>query len=181
LSEKNPEENSWIETREYPGSRLQPILSAVMVLLALALFFLFLSGDVTFSAAIFFIFASLTFGVAILPQYLEFSGMSSDLAAQGMARARRHRGIKFVIPIAALLSVLFVLPIAMVLIAPPFLFWDALTGIVAGFASFQLVFTLYVRRWSRSRGLKVSRYSMVSRNEGGKRVVTEYGLKAVKI
>jgi hypothetical protein len=107
--------------------------------------------------------------------------MSSDLVTQGIAKARLQRGIKRVIPIVALLSVLLVLPIVMVLIAPPFLFWGSITGIVAGFASFQLVFTLYVRRWSWSRGLIVSRYSMVSKNEGGKRVVLEYGLKAVRI
>jgi len=181
LSEKNLKKNSWIETSDYPGSHLQPILSAVMAFLALALFLLFLTGDVATSAAFFFIFASLTFSVAIFPQYLEFSGMSSDLVAQGMAKARRQRGIRRVVPIIALLSVLFVLPIVMVLIAPPFLFWGSLTGIVVGFASFQLVFTFYVRRWSWNRGLKLSRYSMVSRNEEGKQVVLEYGLKAVKI
>jgi hypothetical protein len=152
-----------------------------MVFLALAIFLLFSTRDIVTSAASFLLFALLTFSVAILPQYLEFSEMSSDLVAQGMAKARRQRGIKLIMPIVALLSVLFVLPIVMVLIAPPFLFWGALTGIVEGFASFQLVFTLYVRRWSWSRGLKVSRYSMVSSNEGGKRVVIEYGLKAVRI
>ncbi len=181
MSEKNLKKGTWIETREYPGSHLQPIMSTVMALLALAVFLLFSTGDIATSAAFFLLFALLTFSVAIFPQYLEFSGMSRDLVARGMAKAQRQRGIKSVMPIVALLSVLLVLPIVMIIIAPPFLFWGSITGIVAGFASFQLVFTLYVRRWSWSRGLKVSRYSMVSRNEVGKRVVTEYGLKAVKI
>jgi hypothetical protein len=152
-----------------------------MAFLALTVFLLFSTGDIATSAASFLFFALLTFIVAIFPQYLEFFGMSRDLVAHGMAKAQQLRGIKSVMSILALLSVLLVLPIVMIIIAPPFLFWGSITGIVAGFASFQLVFTLYVRLWSRSRGLKVSRYSMVSSNERGKRIVIEYGLKAVRI
>ncbi len=181
LSEKTPKNDSWIETREYPGSRLQLIPFLVMMILAVVFFLLFSKGEISISAAFFLIFASLTFSVAVFPQYLEFSGMSGALVAQGMAKARRQKGLRRFIPPVTSSSVLLVLQVVLVFIAPPSLFWGSLTGIMAGFASSRLVFTLYVRYWSRSRGLKVSSYSMASRNEHGSRVVLEYGLKAVRV
>lgn len=107
--------------------------------------------------------------------------MSCDLVTNCVAKARPLRGIGQIIPLVTLFLVLLVLPIILMLIAPPFLFWSSITGIIAGFASFQLVFILYVRNWTKSQGLKVCRYSMVSRNKKGKQVILEYGLKGVRV
>ena len=107
--------------------------------------------------------------------------MSGDLAANCVAKAQPLKGIRQIIQLVTLLLVLLVLPIVLMLIAPPFLFWSSTTGIIAGFASFQIVFIFFVRNWAKSRGLKVCRYSMVSRNERGKQVILEYGLKAMRV
>ncbi len=122
-------------------------------------------------------FASLTFVVAIVPQYREFSSMRGELVKDGVAGSRGGRGAGGPVSLAALLVVLLVAPVVLILVAPPGLFLGALTGIISGFSGFQLVFTLYVGHWSRAHGLRLYRYT-ISSGEGGRRLVVEYGLKA---
>ena len=49
MSEKTPKNDSWIETREYPGSRLQLIPFLVMMILAVVFFLLFSKGEISIS------------------------------------------------------------------------------------------------------------------------------------
>ena len=178
MSEKRLRKDSWMEKKPYPGSRLQPFISAGLLLLSLAVLVFFSSGDVVIQALLLIVFASLAFSVAIFPQYMEFTGMAGALVKDGVAKGKVTKGFRRLLPLFSLLVVLFVAPILILLAAPPELFLGSLMGIVVGFAGFQLVFTLYVRGWERARGLSVSRYSLVSEDERGKRLVLEYGLRA---
>lgn len=166
-----------MEKRPYPGSRVQPFISATLLVLSLAVFAMFSSGDVVVQALLFVIFASLTLSVAIFPQYIEFTGMAGTLVKDGVARAKVTKGIRRFLPLLSLLMVLLVAPILILVAAPPALFLGSLMGIIAGFAVFQLVFTVYIRNWERVKSLRVSRYQLVSEDERGKRIVTEYGLR----
>ena len=167
-----------MEKKPYPGSRVQPFISAGLLVLSLAVFAIFSSGDVVVQALLLVIFASLTFSVAIFPQYTEFTGMAGALVKDGVARAKVTKGIRRFLPLLSLLMVLLVAPILILVVAPPALFLGSLMGIIAGFAAFQLVFTVYIRNWERVKSLRVSRYQLVSEDERGKRIVTEYGLRA---
>lgn len=167
-----------MEKKPYPGGRFQPFLSASLLLLSLAVFAMFAVGDVVVQALFLVIFASLTFCVAIFPQYMEFKGMMAALERDGIAKAKAVTGLRKYIPLASLLTVLIFAPILLFIAAPPGLFLGCLMGIVAGFSAFQLAFTFYVRAWGNSKGLRISRYNLVSKDERGKRVVLEYGLRA---
>jgi len=166
-----------MEMRPYPGSRYQPIVSTILLILSASLFLTSTSADFALNAALFVIFASLTFSVAIFPQYTEFSVMRGDLVKNGAAKSRVSKGLGRLMPLFSLLFVLVVAPILLILVAPPGLFLGAVTGIIAGFSGFQLAFTVYIGRWSKARGLRLSRYTLFS-SEGGKRLVVEYGLRA---
>jgi len=167
-----------MEKKPYPGSRIQPFVSAGLLMLSLAVFLMFSPGDVVVQALLFVVFASLTFSVAIFPQYTEFMSMADTLVRDGVAKARDVKGLRRLLPLFSLLMVLLVAPILLLVVAPPELFLGSLMGIIAGFTGFQLVFALYVRGWERARGLRVSRYSLVSEDERGYRLVLEYGLRA---
>jgi hypothetical protein len=178
LSEKRLRKDSWMEKKPYPGSRLQPFISAGLLVMSLLVFLLFSSGEIVVQVLLLVVFASLTFSVAIFPQYIEFTGMAGALVKDGVAKAKVVKGLRRLIPLFSLLLVLLVAPILILVVAPPWLFLGSLMGIIAGFAGFQLGFTLYVRGWERARRLSVSRYSLVSEDERGKRLVLEYGLRA---
>jgi len=166
-----------MEMRPFPGSRYQPIVSAILLLLSASLFLTSTTADFALNAVLFIIFASLTFSVAIFPQYMEFSVMSGDLVKNGAAKSRGGRGLGRLLPLFSLLFIIVVTPILLILIAPPGLFLGAVTGIITGFSGFQLAFTVYIGRWSKARGLRLSRYTLFS-SEEGKRLVVEYGLRA---
>jgi membrane protein implicated in regulation of membrane protease activity len=178
LSGKTAEKVSRMETRPYPGSRYQHIVSAILLILSASLFSTSSMADFPLNAAFFLIFSSLTLSVAIFPQYQEFSAMRGDLVKNGVAKSRIGKGLSRFMPLVALLVVLILAPVVLILVAPPGLFLGAVTGMIAGFAGFQLVFTLYVSRWGRARGLRLSRYSLYSEDGEGKRLVVEYGLRA---
>jgi hypothetical protein len=181
LSQKTRNKDSWIESQEYPGSGTQIIVSVVVLILATVGFINFSTGDNSISTAFFAIFASLTFSILIFPHYLEFSGISAELVSQGMTKIKTLNGIYRFMPILSLISIFLVLPLMIVLIAPSALFWSSITGIIAGFAIQRLTFLIYVKNWSRNKGLKVTRYSVVTRNELGKRLILERGFKTGKI
>jgi hypothetical protein len=178
LSDRRLRDESWMEKKTYPGTRMQPFISAGLMLLALTVFAMFASGDVVVQALFLVLFASLTFSVAIFPQYMEFRGMVGGLERDGVAKAKVLKGVRRFIPLLSLLTVLVFAPILLFVAAPPGLFLGCLMGIIVGFSAFQLSFTLYVRTWGNSKGLRISRYNLVSKDERGKRVVLEYGLKA---
>jgi hypothetical protein len=167
-----------MEKKPYPGGRFQPVLSALVLLLSLALFSMYATGDVVVQALFLVIFASLTFCVAIFPQYMEFKGMVGALEREKVAKAKTVKGVRRFIPLISLLVVLILAPVLLLIAAPPGIFLGCLMGIIAGFSAFQLAFTAYVRAWGDSKGLKISRYNLVSKDERGKRVVLEYGLRA---
>jgi hypothetical protein len=174
---KIPKE-SWMETRPYPGSRYQPLVSTALLLVSLAVFLVFAKGNIAVQALLLLVFASLTFSVAIFPQHNEFTRMADVVVKDGLAKARVTKGVNKYTPLLSLLVVLVIAPLLILFIAPPELVLGSLMGIIAGFAGFQLAFTLYVRNWERTHGIKVCRYSLVSEDEHGKRVTHEYGLKA---
>jgi archaellum biogenesis protein FlaJ (TadC family) len=177
LAEKKLKRESWMEKKPYPGSSLQPIFSAVLLVLSLVIFAFFANGGFVIQTLLLVVLASLTFSVAIFPQYIEFSGMAGALVREGSAKARVGKGIRRFVPLLSLLVVLTVAPV-LILVAAPGFFMGSLMGIVVGFSGFQFAFTLYVRGWERAHGLRLSRYSLVSEDERGKRVVLEYGLRA---
>jgi hypothetical protein len=181
LSDRRLRDVSWIEKKPYPGSRVQPFLSTGLMIIALIIFVMFAIKDAVVQELFLFIFASLTFSVAIFPQYLEFKGMVGALEREGIAKAKQLKGVRRFIPLLSLLVVLIFAPVLLLFAAPPFLFLGCLMGIIVGFSAFQLVFTLYVRAWGISKGLRVSRYNLVSKDERGKRVVLEYGLRAERV
>jgi len=178
LADRRLRDVSWMEKKPYPGGRFQPVLSASVLLLSLALFAMYATGDVIVHALFLVIFASLTFCVAIFPQYMEFKGMTAALENDKMAKAKTVKGMLRFIPLISLLVVLVLAPVLLLIAAPPGVFLGCLMGIITGFSAFQLVFTAYVRLWGDSKGLKISRYNLVSKDERGKRVVLEYGLRA---
>ncbi|HIH89107.1 TPA: hypothetical protein HA344_07870 [Candidatus Bathyarchaeota archaeon] len=166
-----------MEKKPYPGSRLQPIFSVALLVLSLVIFTFFAAGNFVIQTLLLVVLASLTFSVAIFPQYIEFSGMAGALVREGTAKARAGKGVRRFAPLLSLLVVLIVAPILILVAAPDFLM-GSLMGIIVGFSGFQLAFTLYVRGWERAHGLRLSRYSLISEDERGKRVVIEYGLRA---
>jgi hypothetical protein len=169
---------SWMETKPYPGSRYQLLVSAALLLVSLTVFLVFARGNVAVQALLLLVLASLTFSVAIFPQYNEFTGMADVLVKYGLAKARVTKGLNRYTPLLSLLIILVVAPLLILFVAPPELVLGSLMGIIAGFAGFQLTFTLYVRNWERTHGIKVCRYSLVSEDEHGKRITHEYGLRA---
>jgi hypothetical protein len=178
LSENRLRKDSWVEKKPYPSSRLQSFISAGLLVLSLAAFVMFSSGDVVVQALLLVVFVSLTFSVAIFPKYMEFTGMAGALVTEGVAKARVTKDFRRFLSLFSLLMVLLVAPILILVTAPPALFLGSLMGIIVGFTSFQLVFTMYIRGWERAKGLRVSRYQLVSEDERGKRLVLEYGLRA---
>jgi hypothetical protein len=109
---------------------------------------------------------------------MEFKGMVVALERDGVAKAKSVKGLRRFVPLLSLLTMLIFAPILLLAVAPPGLFLGCLMGIIAGFSTFQLAFTFYVRAWGDSKGLRISRYNLVSKDERGKRVVLEYGLRA---
>ncbi len=166
-----------MEKKTYPGSRLQPLVSAGLILAGLATFATFSEGDLAVQTLLLVVFASLVFSVAIFPQYMEFTGMTGALVKEGVAKAKDVKGVRRLFPLFTLLVVLLIAPLLVLFIAPQF-FLGALVGIIVGFSGFQLAFTVYIRGWEREKGLKVTRYALVSEDEKGRRTVLEYGLRA---
>jgi hypothetical protein len=178
LSDKTLRKDYWMEKKPYPGSSLQPFVSAGLLVLSLVVFVMFSTGDVVVQALLLIVFASLTFSVTFIPQHLEFTAMADILMKDGIAKAIVTKGLRRFLPLFSLLVVLLVAPILILMAVPPKLFLGSLMGIIIGFTGFQLVFTLYLRGWEKAKGLKVSRYSLISEDERGKRLVIEYGLRA---
>lgn len=166
-----------MEKRPYPGSRLQPFVSAGLLVAALATFVMFSSGDVAVQALVGVVLASLAFSVAIFPQYTEFRGMAGALTSDGVVKAKTGKGWGRFFPLLSLLAVLFAAPLLILFVAPQF-FLGAIVGIIVGFSGFQIAFTVYIRNWERGKGVIVSRYALVSKDDKGRRVVLEYGLRA---
>jgi hypothetical protein len=181
MSQQTVKKDSWIESHEYPSSRTQIIISVVLLILTLAAFLTFSTGEPSISTSFYEIFASLSFSVIIFPYYFEFSGISSELASQRMVKIKIHSGLERFMPTLSLVSIFLLLPLIMVFIAPSTLFWSSITGIITGFAIQRLTFFLYMKNWSKIKGLQITRYNIVTRNELGKRVIIEHGLKAGKI
>ena len=177
MSEKRFGDNTWMEKRPYPGSRLQPFVSAGLLFMALAILVLFSSGDVAVQALVAVVFASIVFSVAVFPQYTEFTGMARTLAGEGVVKAKAGVGLDRFFPLFSLLTMLLAAPLLILFVSPQF-FIGALVGIIVGFSFFQIAFTVYVRTWEQSKGVRISRYALVSEDERGRRVVHEYGLRS---
>jgi hypothetical protein len=172
--------DSWIESREYPGSRIQVIISILIFILASVAFINFSTVDTSISTTFYAIFTSLAFSITIFPRYLEFSTVSGELYSQGMAKVKPQNGLSRFMPMLSLALIFLVLPIMIMLITPA-LIWSSITGILTGFSIQRLTFFIFFKNWSRSRHLKITRYSIRAKNELGKQVVLEHGLKAEKI
>lgn len=172
--------DSWIESREYPSSRIQVVISVLIFILAAAAFINFSTGDTSISTTFYAIFASLAFSTIIFPHYLEFSAISGELVSQGMAKMKPLNGLSRFMPMLSLALIFLVLPIMIMLITPT-LIWSSITGIITGFAIQRLTFFIFIKNWSRSRHIEVTRYNIRAKNELGKYVIVEHGLKTKKI
>ena len=170
--------DSWVETSAFPGSRYQPIISIVLLAVSLFAFLLLSSLDDLFEVTFFFFFVMLTFIIVAFPQYREFKDMVKELETRGVAKARSRSGVQRFIPLFIFFSILFVLPVLMLFLAPPPLFFVSVMGIITGFASFQLFFVYYVKRWEKLHSLKVKRYTLLCYDYRDRRVILEYGLRA---
>ena len=177
MDDKRLRRDSWMEKRPFPGGRLQPLVSGLLLVVSLATFVLFSTGDVVVQVLLLVVFASLSFAVGIFPQYSEFTGLSGALVREGAAKAKPGRGMGRYFPFIALLVVLIAAPLLVLFITPQF-FLGVLVGVIAGFSGFQLAFTAYVRNWEGEKGLSVSRYALVAEDDRGRQIVLEYGLKA---
>lgn len=180
MSQTFSKKDSWIESREYPESQNQVIISVLIFILAAAAFINFSTADTSISTTFYAIFASLAFSIIIFPHYLEFSAISGELASQGMAKMKPLKGLSRFMPMLSLALIFLVLPIMIMLITPT-LIWSSITGIITGFAIQRLTFFIFIKNWSRSRHLEVTRYNIRAKNELGKHIVLEHGLKAEKI
>jgi hypothetical protein len=180
MSQQSLKKDSWIESHEYPCSRTQILISVAILILAVAAFFTFSNGEPSISTSFFAIFTSLSFSIIIFPYYLEFSGISGELASQSKTKIKAYSGLGRFMSLLSLVSIFFILPLIMVLIAPPTFLWSSITGIITGFAIQRLTLFFYINNWSRNKGLQVTRYNIVTRSDLGKRIIIERGLKAEK-
>jgi hypothetical protein len=146
--------------------RLYISISPLLILLLVLLFFT--------------IFVWLAFSIIIFPHYLEFSAISRELASQGMVKMKPQNNLSCFMPMLSLALIFLVLPIMIMLITPD-LIWTSITGIITGFEIQRLIFFIFVKNWSRSRHFKVTRYNIYAKNELGKHVILEHGLKAETI
>jgi len=173
-------ESSWKEKKPYPRSWGKLIIFAVVLACSLVVFDLFTGVDASLQELFAVILASLSFSVALFPQYIEFSVVVGVLVREKSVKVKEPTGFRRLIPLGSTLSVLLFAPILLIIAAPPTLLVGCLVGVYAGFSCGQLAFSLYMKLWERSRGLHVLRYFLVAKDERGKRTVLERGLEVVE-
>jgi len=175
-------EKTYVETSGFPGWRYQiPLSGAVFVFSSMTLALLSGSEHAPEEVVPALVAVCLSFIIVGLPQFLEFRRISQEIVSSGISRKSGDPTGRDQVRVGLGVVVLFMMvlgPLFLSFFVPPLIWFGSVLGMIIGLSSSQITFSLYVRRWEKAHGVKLSRFTVWLRDERNRKVVIEYGVRS---